>query len=58
MRSLVLKQDVATMYKGYAEKMSEMMPGKRPLEGHSFTLLQSTLLVGERFKRLVQGLTT
>ena len=31
MRSLVLKQDVATMYKGYAEKMSEMMPGKRPI---------------------------
>ena len=31
MRSLVLKQDVATMYKGYVEKQRDKMPGKRPI---------------------------
>ena len=31
MRSLVLKQDVATMYKGYVEKQRDKMPGKWPI---------------------------
>ena len=55
MRSLVLKQDVATMYKGYAEKMSEMMPGKRHIGRTLFYCITKHITGGGKIQEARAG---
>eukprot|EP00731_Ephydatia_muelleri_P021833 Em0014g424a len=42
MRSLVLKHDIATMYKVYSEKYKDAMPGKPPIGRMLFYLIAKT----------------
>ena len=55
MRSLVLKHDIATMYKMYSEKYKDAMPGKPPIGS---TLLPKTSPEKVRSRRHVQEWTT
>ncbi|KAL5475612.1 hypothetical protein EMCRGX_G025445 [Ephydatia muelleri] len=55
MRSLVLKQDVATMYKGYVAKQRDKMPGKRLIGRTLFYSIAKHITGGGRLQEARAG---
>eukprot|EP00731_Ephydatia_muelleri_P021287 Em0013g1014a len=58
MRSLVLKHDVATMFRVYSDKCKNVCLGSHLLEKHCSTPLPTTSLVVENSRKHVLGWTT
>ena len=55
MRSLVLKQDVATMYRGYVAKQRDKMPGKQPIGRTLFYSIAKHITGGGRLQEARAG---